>query len=93
MFKLRKVALLLGGVVACGVFGTGSASAVSPIYNWTGFYVGVNGSMSGGQFSQEWSDTGVPYNTDHAFASGFSGGGQAGVNFQPAMSPLLVARA
>jgi len=89
MFKLRKVALLLGGVVVCGVFGTGTASAVSPIYNWTGFYVGANAGVSGGQFHQTYAYSDSTFSYDAARATGFSGGVQAGVNFQPGAGSLV----
>ncbi|MGO9172428.1 MAG: outer membrane protein [Rhodomicrobium sp.] len=58
--------------------------------SWTGFYAGVNAGLSGGQFSQRWDDFGVPYAKDDARSSGFSGGGQAGFNYQFPASNFVV---
>ncbi|HWK95760.1 MAG TPA: outer membrane protein [Pseudolabrys sp.] len=56
------------------------APAYAPaLYNWTGFYVGVN---AGGA----WSST----NSNFGDASGFVGGGQIGYNWQAVGSPLVL---
>ena len=66
--------------------GPGMAVTVMPSYNWTGFYAGVN---SGAGLSQDHADTtGFPGSLDIA-GSGFTGGVQAGYNFQ--LNPNWVA--
>jgi outer membrane immunogenic protein len=67
------------------------AMIVSPVYTWTGFYVGVN---AGGVWSNsdiEWAGSNAPGTIGTGLAtaqtgdlklSGFTGGGQAGYNYQ-----------
>lgn len=56
--------------------------AVSPAFNWTGFYVGVHGGYAGGDLSVSDTNGGVaPGPFDYRTRGGF-GGGQAGYNFQ-----------
>jgi outer membrane immunogenic protein len=59
------------------------APAMAPLYNWTGFYVGLNAGYSWGR--QDNSDVNalgvtVLSNSDHL--NGFIGGGQIGYNWQ-----------
>jgi len=49
-----------------------------PVYNWTGFYVGVNAGYSWGQQDNSISGTAVGTNK----VNGFIGGGQIGYNWQ-----------
>jgi outer membrane immunogenic protein len=52
-----------------------------PIYDWTGFYVGVNAGYSWGQSKTNLTLTGVPFSgTEHM--NGWVAGGQAGYNWQ-----------
>jgi outer membrane immunogenic protein len=64
-----------------------------PVFSWTGFYIGVNAGLSGGNFRNQ--DTAyVTENTEaeadplvaqlnnYANSSGFSGGGQIGYNWE-----------
>lgn len=55
-----------------------------PVFSWTGFYVGGNAGLSVGQFTQNhYSDYGRYFlHGETARASGFSGGGQIGFNYQ-----------
>jgi outer membrane immunogenic protein len=55
------------------------APAYAPLYNWTGFYLGVN---AGGA----WSSSGSNFGS----ASGFVAGGQVGYNWQAVGSPLVL---
>ncbi|MCK9913067.1 porin family protein [Microbacteriaceae bacterium K1510] len=55
------------------------APLYAPVYNWTGFYVGVN-------LGGAWSDS----NSNFGKASGVVGGGQIGYNWQAAGSPLVL---
>ena len=50
---------------------------VAPYYNWTGFYIGING--GGGFGRSEWSD---PFGTASANTSGGLAGGTIGYNYQ-----------
>jgi outer membrane immunogenic protein len=54
---------------------------VSPAYNWTGFYIGVNG--GGGWGRSDYQYNGAPTNSDHDTTGGFAGG-QVGYNWQMA---------
>jgi outer membrane immunogenic protein len=50
-----------------------------PVYNWTGFYLGINGGFGTG--NSNWSDG--PIGTTGSFPiSGFLIGGTAGINYQ-----------
>ena len=71
-----------------------------PVYNWTGWYVGVNAGASFGNVKTDFnvSPVGCPisgcvFTVEHGFSdrtypSGFIGGGQIGYNWQ--YSPLIV---
>jgi outer membrane immunogenic protein len=51
----------------------------APIYNWTGFYIGVNG--GGGWGETRWDFVGRVSNADHNVSGGMAGG-QIGYNWQ-----------
>ncbi len=53
-----------------------------PAFTWTGFYVGANAGISGGQFTDDFYLYGIYDETKRADSMGFSGGGQAGFNYQ-----------
>jgi len=82
MFALRRLALIAGAFVSGSVFASASALAAPPVYNWTGFYIGANAGMSAANVTATWSDANGVYSVDHGHGAGFSGGGQAGFNFQ-----------
>jgi outer membrane immunogenic protein len=58
---------------------------VDPVYNWNGFYIGVNG--GGGWGRSNWAFTGVGTFTNHDISGGFAGG-TIGYNWQ--MNPNWV---
>jgi outer membrane immunogenic protein len=78
------------------------APAPAPVYNWTGWYVGVNAGASMGIAKTDFNVSPVAcasspgicsFNNGHGFSdrpdpSGFIGGGQIGANWQ--YSPLIV---
>jgi outer membrane immunogenic protein len=84
--------LLLAGVAILAL-GIGSASAadiarrqamptkgpvyMAPVYNWTGFYVGINGGGAWG--TSDWDNA---FGNANAKTSGFLGGGTIGYNYQ-----------
>ena len=54
---------------------------VAPLYDWTGFYVGLNAGYSWGNSKTDLTLTGVPFSgTEHM--NGWVAGGQAGYNWQ-----------
>jgi outer membrane immunogenic protein len=53
-----------------------------PVYDWTGFYVGVNGGYSWGKSATDYTVTGfAPFSTSQSM-NGWVFGGQAGYNWQ-----------
>jgi outer membrane immunogenic protein len=70
--------------------------AVAPIYNWSGFYIGVNAGGVWGDVNA--TETGVPGGSAYNgignswgnSPSGFVAGGQAGYNWQGVGSPFVV---
>ncbi len=52
-----------------------------PVFSWTGFYVGGNAGLSGGDFTNTFADP-SGWETEGATSRGFSGGGQIGYNYQ-----------
>jgi outer membrane immunogenic protein len=74
--------------------------APTPVYNWTGWYVGVNAGASFGRAKTDFNDAPVTVAiansltspgfgvSDTQYPSGFMGGGQIGYNWQ--YSPLIV---
>lgn len=90
---MRKTFLASASAVALSCATVPSAQAAPPpppIYNWSGFYLGVNAGTGAGDTTPNWiqnafaspfslTSVGVPPNTN---TRGFVGGGQAGYNFQ-----------
>src|SRR5262249_25364551 len=80
----------------------GPAPAPAPVYNWTGWYVGVNAGASFGNVKTDFniapitlqSGANATFNSpgfagsDTVYPDGFMGGGQVGYNWQ--YSPLIV---
>jgi outer membrane immunogenic protein len=60
----------------------------SPVYNWTGFYVGAH--AGGGFANSSWSDPFTGLNNNFSSGAGFLGGGQIGANYQLNMLVLGV---
>jgi outer membrane immunogenic protein len=52
------------------------------IYNWTGFYVGLNGGYSWGNSSNAYTTTALPLYTSSQSMNGWVFGGQVGYNWQ-----------
>lgn len=60
---------------------------IAPVYNWTGFYGGLNAGGSWGQASNSYTfvtaaGVPLPIATDTSHPNGFIGGGQLGYNWQ-----------
>jgi long-chain fatty acid transport protein len=58
------------------------APIIAPVYDWTGFYVGVNGGDSFGRSETDFAVTGFPTVTGTGNINGGLVGGQAGYNWQ-----------
>jgi outer membrane immunogenic protein len=62
------------------------APVMAPIYNWTGFYIGLNGGYSWGRSNTDFTITstiaGVPAGSVSQDINGWVGGGQIGYNWQ-----------
>jgi outer membrane immunogenic protein len=56
--------------------------APAPWYDWTGFYIGLNGGYSWGRSATDFSVAGVPLVSATTSMNGWVGGGQAGYNWQ-----------
>jgi outer membrane immunogenic protein len=78
---------------ALGAFGVGPAiaadmlikepvPALTPMFNWNGFYVGINGGYSRGHSSTDLTITGVPDSSASQNMNGWLAGGQFGYNWQ-----------
>ena len=100
--------LLISSITALGLIGTHAfaadmavkapAPAPAPVYNWTGWYAGVNAGASFGNVKTDFNVTpvvlaGTPFSpgfgfSDTNYPNGFIGGGQIGYNWQ--YSPLIV---
>jgi outer membrane immunogenic protein len=91
---MRNTLLASASAVALACAAVPSAQAAPPpplpIYNWSGFYAGVNAGMGAADTTPNWianafaspfslATVGVPPNNN---TRGFVGGGQAGYNFQ-----------
>ncbi|MGO8909149.1 MAG: porin family protein, partial [Bradyrhizobium sp.] len=55
---------------------------VEPAYDWTGFYVGLNGGYSWGNSSNSFTAGTLPVTTGSQHMDGWVFGGQAGYNWQ-----------
>jgi len=64
-----------------------NAPAAAPAYNWTGFYLGLNGGYGWGQTTGNFLPTYITGNHD---ISGGLVGGQVGFNYQLPASPLVL---
>jgi outer membrane immunogenic protein len=83
--------LLIAGAILASFAATQSASAADMalkappppvIYDWTGFYLGINGGYSWGRSATDFTGPGlVPFSTSQKM-NGWLGGGQAGYNWQ-----------
>jgi outer membrane immunogenic protein len=58
------------------------APVMAPVYNWSGFYLGLNGGYSWGRSSTDFTITGVPAGSTSENMNGWLGGGQIGYNWQ-----------
>ena len=56
------------------------AAITSPIFNWTGIYLGVNGGFSFG--GSDWTDSVTGTSSGSSGTSGFIFGGTLGANYQ-----------
>ena len=98
-------AIAVAGLIATPAFAADmpvkapAAPMPAPVYNWTGWYVGVNAGASMGNANTDFNvspvtcGSGCAYNLGHGFSDrnypdGFIGGGQIGYNWQ--YSPLIV---
>src|SRR5215475_8752667 len=59
-----------------------AAPLIIPTYDWTGFYIGVNGGYSWGNSTNTYTITGFPPFTSSTHLNGDVFGGQAGYNWQ-----------
>lgn len=64
-----------------------------PVFSWTGIYVGVNAGLSGGNFNKNFLFDGFYDGSEAARSSGFSGGGQIGINYEFANNIVIGAEA
>ena len=71
------------------------APALAAVYDWTGFYVGVNAGVGVGRnrFQHDWIGSGTPYSFYTSPQGGF-GGGQVGYNWQTGsvLGPIVLGR-
>ncbi|MDE2378446.1 outer membrane beta-barrel protein [Bradyrhizobium sp.] len=86
---MKKLAITIAALTASTV--AASAADMAPrytkapppvpavVYNWTGFYIGVNG--GGGWGRQRWQYAGAAVDTNHDISGGLAGG-QVGYNWQ-----------
>jgi outer membrane immunogenic protein len=99
---LVAVTALTGTYAFAADMGVPPAPAPAPVYNWTGWYVGVNAGASMGKVQSDFNVDDVHVHTstgnftvfgfsdrDFVSPSGFIGGGQIGYNWQ--FSPIWVA--
>jgi outer membrane immunogenic protein len=83
--------VLVAGVAFGASIGVASAADLTmpvkapiapPPYNWTGFYIGINGGYSWGRADMDFTITGVPGGSVSQDLNGWLGGGQIGYNWQ-----------
>src|SRR5437588_4561581 len=59
------------------------APVIAPVlYNWTGFYLGLNAGYSWGRSATDFTVAGVPFGSSSRDLNGWVGGGQIGYNWQ-----------
>jgi outer membrane immunogenic protein len=58
------------------------APVMAPVYNWSGFYLGVNGGYSWGRSSTDFTITGAAVGSASQNLDGWLGGAQIGYNWQ-----------
>jgi outer membrane immunogenic protein len=89
--------LVLAGAAALAALVAGPAMAadlavkappIIPFYDWTGFYVGINGGYSFGRSETDFNFPGFPVVSGKFNLNGALGGGQAGYNWQ--INPKVV---
>jgi outer membrane immunogenic protein len=107
---MKKLATVIAAIALIGTPAFAADIAVkapppapAPVYNWTGWYVGVNAGASFGNVKTDFNVAPVfisPFSppsaqftpglavSDRAYPDGFIGGGQIGYNWQ--YSPLIV---
>jgi outer membrane immunogenic protein len=66
-----------------------AAPLIVPVYDWTGFYVGISGGYSRGSSSNVYTITGFAPEASTTRMNGGEFGGQIGYNWQPARSFVL----
>jgi outer membrane immunogenic protein len=107
---MKRLASAIGAIALIGTPAFAADMAVkapppapAPVYNWTGWYAGVNAGASFGNVKTDFSGDPItvtpatlpPFTTsgfaasDRTYPSGFIGGGQIGYNWQ--FSPIWVA--
>jgi outer membrane immunogenic protein len=90
--EMKKFLLGTVGFVALGIAAPALAADmavkaapvpyVAPMYNWSGFYIGINGGWASSQNRYEWTGPGVFALGYGADATGGTVGGQIGYNWQ-----------
>src|SRR5215831_13125105 len=101
LFNLFGAAFILaasGSAFAADIAVKAAAPSPAPVYNWTGWYVGVNDGASFGNVKTDFNVTPIIIGgeevspnlgfSDRTYPSGFIGGGQIGYNWQA--SPIWV---
>src|SRR5215831_12922506 len=103
---MKKLAIVIAAIALIGtpafaadIAVKAAAPSPAPVYNWTGWYVGVNAGASFGNAKTDVNGAplfaeGVQFtpnlgSSDRTYPSGFIGGGQIGYNWQ--YFPLIVA--
>lgn len=95
---MKKLSLLASALVAFATFDAAVAAPPQPVYNWTGYYLGINGGYDAGRDPFSMSTVsgtaypgglpvGTPLYTNYPtgtniLAQGWFGGGQAGYNYE-----------
>jgi outer membrane immunogenic protein len=102
--KRLAIAVAVAGLIGTPAFAAdmplkAPPPAPAPVYNWTGWYVGVNAGASFGSVNTDFAPisvtTSIPttfttpgFVSDREYPDGFMGGGQVGYNWQ--VSPIWV---
>jgi outer membrane immunogenic protein len=95
---MKKLATAITAVALIGTPAFAQAPPPAPVYNWTGWYAGVNAGASFGSVKTDFNGAPIFANgaqitsgfgfSDREYPDGFIGGGQIGYNWQ--YSPLIV---